>query len=83
MFFNDFGVPGTPKSDLKSLKSGFLGLLGALTDSWAALGALFGLTWAFFGRVRAFAAALGPSWARLGGVIARGRNSVQKKMKKS
>ena len=71
MFFNDFGVPGTPKSDPKTLKSGFLGLLGALMDSWAALGALFGPTWVLFGRLGAFSAALGPSWAPSWGVFGR------------
>ena len=69
MFFNDFGVPGTPKSDQKSLKSGFLALLDTLMDSWAALGALFRPTCLFFGRLGTSSAALGPSWARLGGVL--------------
>ena len=71
MFFNDFGVPGTPKSDLKSLKSGFLGLLDALMDSRAALGALFGPTCLFFGRLGTSSAALGPLLGSLGCVLER------------
>ena len=71
MFFNDFGGPGTPKSDQKSLKSGFLALLDTLMDSWAALGALFRPTCLFFGRLGAPSAALGPSWAPSWGVFGR------------